>query len=208
MSDDVTPLTIGASGYKRPPTATRFRKGQSGNPQGRPRNRHRDVPYDAVLGQMVTIREDGHERHVTAAEAFLLQLTRKGLEGDNAAARASMTAIEAARGSSATAKDLVTGFSMLFVISRLGLLVIRLGLAVKKHARDKQRVRIELKPWIVEAALTRLGDRVLMPDDQREVWHATQTPDKAACPLNERAKCLPIAPNRPFRSAESRGDPC
>jgi hypothetical protein len=30
------------------------------------------VPYHRVLGQMVTIREEGRERRVTAAEAFLL----------------------------------------------------------------------------------------------------------------------------------------
>ena len=48
-------------GYGRPPSSTRFRKGQSGNPKGRPRNRSREIPYDAVLGQMVTIREDGRE---------------------------------------------------------------------------------------------------------------------------------------------------
>ena len=88
-----------AVGYRRPPKASRFRKGQSGNPRGRPRGRHREPPYEAVLGQMVTIREDGVERRVTAAEAFLLQITKKGLEGDGAAARAAMAAIEEARAS-------------------------------------------------------------------------------------------------------------
>jgi hypothetical protein len=77
-------------GYGRPPEATRFKRGQSGNPRGRPRNRHNDVPYDTLLGQMVTVREDGRERRVTAAEAFILQLTKKGLEGDRASARASL----------------------------------------------------------------------------------------------------------------------
>src|SRR5688500_11463820 len=86
-------------GYGRPPQATRFRPGQSGNPRGRPRNRHREIPHDWLLGQMVTIREDGRERRVTAAEAFLLKLTQKGLAGDSAAARASLEAIEAARAS-------------------------------------------------------------------------------------------------------------
>src|SRR5205085_2985099 len=75
----------------------RFQKGRSGNPKGRPRNRHREIPYDTLLGQMVTVREDGKERRVTAAEAFILQLTKKGLEGDSASARASLTAIENAR---------------------------------------------------------------------------------------------------------------
>ena len=37
---------------------------------------------------MVTIREGGVERRVPADEAFLLQLTKRGLEGDSAAARA------------------------------------------------------------------------------------------------------------------------
>src|SRR5258705_12685685 len=63
-------------GYRRPPTTTRFVKGQSGNLSGRPRGRRQEAPYEAVLGQMVTIREDGVERLVSAEEAFLLSLLR------------------------------------------------------------------------------------------------------------------------------------
>jgi hypothetical protein len=50
-----------------------------------------------VLAQMVTIRESGSERRVTAAEAFLLKLAKRGMEGDSAAARASLALIEEAR---------------------------------------------------------------------------------------------------------------
>ena len=53
---------------------------------------------------MVTIREDGVERRVTAAEAFLLHVTKRGLEGDGAAARAAMAAIEVARCDAARAR--------------------------------------------------------------------------------------------------------
>ena len=86
-------------GYRNPPLASRFRKGQSGNPRGRPRGRRRELPYEAVLGQKVIIRENGRERRVTAAEAFLLQLIKRGLDGDSAAARAAIAAIGDIRGS-------------------------------------------------------------------------------------------------------------
>src|SRR5260370_31999262 len=86
----------GGGGYGRPPRKARYTKGQSGNLGGRPRDRRREAPYEAVLGQMVTIREDGVERRVSAEEAFLLFLLKRGIEGKRAATRATLTAIEIA----------------------------------------------------------------------------------------------------------------
>ena len=83
--------------YGKPPRRTRFRKRQSGNPAGRPPGRKKEPPYEAVLGQMVTVREAGIERRVTAAEAFLLYLTKLGLDGDSSAARHLSPMIEGAR---------------------------------------------------------------------------------------------------------------
>lgn len=169
-------------GYGQPPRATRFAKGQSGNPRGRPKNRHREVPYDTVLGQMVTIREDGRERRVTAAEAFLLQLTQKGLAGDSVAARASLEAIEAAR---AARSDNYTGPTKLVwkaVHSGMDAIIDTLGIAQLKYPTDETRVRWELNPWIVEAALARLGERRLTPEEQLEVWNATRMPHNVQWP--------------------------
>lgn len=168
-------------GYGRPPSATQFRKGQSGNPRGRPRNRHRELPYNSVLGQMVTIREDGRERRVTAAEAFLLQLTQKGLAGDSAAARATLAAIETARSKEAPDNPLkVITFSM--IGQGVETIIDDLGIATKKHPYDEKRVRWELEPWIVQAALARLGERQLTMEEQGEVWRNTRTPHKVHWP--------------------------
>lgn len=176
MSDSLPTAPDSTTGYKRPPTSTRFRKGKSGNPRGRPRGRHREVPYQTVLGQMVTIREDGRERRVTAAEAFILHLTRKGLAGDSAAARASLAAIEAAR----TARGESDGHEPITVILimtySIGCALKPLDIGVKRNRLDKEKVHWLLNPWIVEAALARFGNRRLNAGEQREVWSATRDP--------------------------------
>lgn len=169
-------------GRGRPPVATRFKKGQSGNPRGRPRGRHRDIPYDFLLGQMVTIREDGRERRVTAAEAFLLQLTKRGLAGDSASARASLAAIEAARARGHGEEPVV--FRIVWKCpspGSVGSSLDALGMAVKLNKYSKS-ARYELKPWIVEAALARLGERRLTVDEQRTVLESTRTPQKVRWP--------------------------
>lgn len=169
-------------GYGRPPKATRFRKGQSGNPKGRPKDRHREAPFEAVLGQMVTIREDRAERRVTAAEAFLLRLAKRGLEGDGPAARDTMSVIAHA---TRRKQDAVAGPDTIVITSvvpgSVNSALEPLRMARKLDAyRDTARMMLE--PWIVQAALARLGDRRLTPEEQKTVLKATRTPHKVAWP--------------------------
>lgn len=169
-------------GYRKPPTSTRFRKGQSGNPRGRPRNRRRELPYDTVLGQMVTIREEGRERRVTAAEAFLLHLTKRGLQGDSAAARASLAAIETARLVGRRDELAISGIVVHYVTpGSVGPALKALGMAVKLN-RNSENARLQLQPWLVEAALARLGDKRLTAEEQQTVVKATRSPDKVQWP--------------------------
>lgn len=176
MSEDET------VGFGKPPSATRFQKGRSGNPRGRPRNRHREIPYDAVLGQMVTIREGGRERRITAAEAFLLQLTQKGFAGDSVAARVSLEAIETARAKRGDEFEQLKVIILKSFGNGATSVLDTLRATTLKYPTDKVRIRRELNPWFVEAALARFGKRRLDQEEQRQVWRATRTPDKVRWP--------------------------
>jgi hypothetical protein len=169
-------------GYRNPPRASRFRKGQSGNPKGRPRGRRSaELPYEAVLGREVIVRENGRERRVTAAEAFLLQLTKRGLEGDTAAARAAIAALADIRGT-----DLSAPYPRVIIISIVdpgsassAVELLRIG---TKLDRYRETARIMLEPWIVEAALARFGEKQLTLAEQEIVLKATRTPTKVRWP--------------------------
>ena len=75
-------------GYKRPPIASRFQKGQSGNPHGRPK-KVPDFFEDAVtiLSAPVTGHANGEPVTLPAPQAMFRSLCRKALKGDNAALR-------------------------------------------------------------------------------------------------------------------------
>jgi hypothetical protein len=170
-------------GYRNPPAATRFRKGQSGNSAGRRKGRRNFPPYEAVLGQMVTIREDGVERRVTAAEAFLLFIMKRGLEGDGSSARAAMAAIEQAKASGLVGKK-VERIELRTVSVAPGSVsgALELLRMAKKVDRFRETAKMMLEPWLVEMALARLGNRRLTVDQQKEVVRATRTPGRVRWP--------------------------
>ena len=75
------PATKGV-GYARPPQSTRFPKGQSGNPKGRPKGSFNFVTMlMATLREKVVINENGQRRSVTKFEAALKQLVNKAASG-------------------------------------------------------------------------------------------------------------------------------
>jgi hypothetical protein len=183
-SDDETAIeSVPASvGHKRPPKGSRFAKGTSGNPKGRPRGRHRAAPYEAVLGQMVTIRDGAVEKRMSAAEAFMLHLAKRGLEGDGPAGRALMTTIEKVCGQKAVSENRIDAIVHQVVApGSVNTALVPLRMAQKLDPY-RPSARMMLEPWIVEAALARLGDRRLAREEQEMVLAATRTPHKVFWP--------------------------
>ena len=65
-------------GYGKPPLGTRFQRGRSGNPRGRPRRpRSFDDEFWKMLGQPVTVAEGGRKKRVTTLDAALMRMREK-----------------------------------------------------------------------------------------------------------------------------------
>lgn len=83
MSDGTPEYEVG---YKKPPVATRFQRGKSGNPKGRIK-RVRNLKADLTdeLAEMVTLKENGRTIRISKQRALTKALVVRGLKGDSRA---------------------------------------------------------------------------------------------------------------------------
>lgn len=77
------PHASDAVGYGKPPQHTRFKKGQSGHPAGRPKGAlNLATGLERALKEQVIVNEHGRRRTITKFEAALTQLVNKAASGD------------------------------------------------------------------------------------------------------------------------------
>ena len=70
-------------GYGKPPCHTRFVKGQSGNPRGRPPGtKNLKTLLSEALNEMVIVTENGGRRKVTKRQAIITQLVNRSATAD------------------------------------------------------------------------------------------------------------------------------
>ena len=73
-------------GYGRPPKATRFRPGQSGNPTGyRKGSKTIGARLRELMNSKVKVAEHGRTRWITRLDVMLRQLTNDAMRGDQRA---------------------------------------------------------------------------------------------------------------------------
>jgi Family of unknown function (DUF5681) len=78
-------------GYKKPPKATRFKPGQSGNPSGKSKRIAPALDPGKVLqlidNEEIVVAVDGKRKRMPKAEIYFRQLFSKAVKGDLVAAR-------------------------------------------------------------------------------------------------------------------------
>ena len=70
-----------ASNYRKPPLHTRFKKGQSGNPRGRPKKTLPGLLL-AALNEPVFVTIDGKRRKITKREVIVTQMVNSAAGAD------------------------------------------------------------------------------------------------------------------------------
>jgi hypothetical protein len=89
MSNDETtrgtaqqPLDDHSVGYGKPPEQTKFKKGQSGNPYGRPKgSRNLKTLINRELNTTITIEQAGKKRKIRRKDALVKSLVNDALKG-------------------------------------------------------------------------------------------------------------------------------
>ena len=72
-----------AVGYGKPPVHTRFQKGKSGNPKGRPRGmKNMSTLLSTALNASIGVVANGRRKKITKREAIVTQLVNKSAAAD------------------------------------------------------------------------------------------------------------------------------
>jgi len=75
-------------GYGKPPKYTRFKKGRSGNPRGRPKGSlNLATILERTLRESVVLTENGRRKVITKLELAITKMVDKATSGDPAALR-------------------------------------------------------------------------------------------------------------------------
>lgn len=165
------------------PRSSRFRKGQSGNPRGRPRKRPeaKTSAFDVVIDRTLTITQGGVAREVTVDEALQHKTYQAAIAGDRAARREVLKMIakrEKAMAVKAPAfapaemkvqkEDPTNADDALLILG-----IARPDPRWSGQSASDKRERLLLETWAVKAALSRRSARKMTGRELAEARRCT-----------------------------------
>ena len=91
-----------AVGYSKPPKATQFKKGQSGNLRGRPKGAANFATVlEQALKDKVIVNDNGDRRAISKLEALVTQMVNKAISGDGRARQQTLGVLHILEGNNA-----------------------------------------------------------------------------------------------------------
>lgn len=167
----------------------RFVKGQSGNPNGRPKKRRPNVSaFDILLDRTVTISQGGMEREHSVDEAMEFQTFQDALKGGRMAVRQVLRMIEKREAALAKLNPPTSNAVRMDIEYEAGnaeQAMLLLGIAEYEEAppgpgyRDR---RLKLATWAVQAAISRPGRRPINSQNVSDIQRLTIDPKKLKWP--------------------------
>jgi Family of unknown function (DUF5681) len=175
----------------RPPSEHRFRKGQSGNPSGRPRSgtARTTSAFDIVIEKTLTVTHGGTPREVTVEEALQHRTYQDAVAGNRSACREVLKMIakrEQYLANHAGAE--VPQFQVRREIDpeNVDAALLILGIATRNPDRLGPKFdgeQLLLEPWAVQVALSRRRGGERFSDKERaEIKRSTRDPDTLRWP--------------------------
>ncbi len=171
----------------------RFVKGQSGNPNGRPRKRRPNVSaFDILFDKRLTVTQNGEERELSVDEVLEWQSYQAALKGSRLAIRQVLKMIEKRENALAKLDPAPVPKSTVTVeydADNANDAMIILGLAAYEPQPDKgPRINhLKLTAWAAQMAISRPGRRRLTDKCVEEIKEHTMSPEKLKWPRGARS---------------------
>ena len=168
---------------------TRFVKGQSGNPSGRPKARRPHVSaFDIVFDQVLRVTQNGTDRELTVDDALQMQTYQAALKGKKMAIRAVLKMIE--KRELALAQRFPppanpVRMEIEYDSGNANKAMQLLGIADwgdPPHGGGQATRPLKITTWAAQAALSRPGRRSLTDKDIDDIKRVTLNPEKLKWP--------------------------